>query len=337
MSCIAYEHDSQANTPLVSIVLLVYNGEKYIKECAFAIETQSYSHIEVVVVDNGSTDRGIRILRSMYPNWIYVQHDNNLGFAAGMNSGIEITRGDYVIPLNQDVYLVSNFIDKCVKFMATLPIAGALGGEEYLWKGGKLTDILRSPGPALFLRFRIKGISFKIDAPIVQSFGVNGSFPFLRREMLVELQKLDGHVYDPAFFSGWEDQDLWWRMQLRGWECYATRETKAWHVGSSYDDEKQSFVAKSTQYQKWVMRNRWFVILKNIPIFVLLLLSPLLLLMELFLPFYFLFRTPRSCWAWLESWKEIIISLKIIFEKRHIIQKSRTLSSFQIMRWFKRI
>jgi len=337
MNYITYERDSSTYTPLVSIVLLVYNGEKYIQECAFAVKAQIYSHIEVVVVDNASTDRGMQILKSTYPNWIYIQHKDNLGFAAGMNSGLEIARGDYVVPLNQDVYLDCNFIDKCVNIMEALPGAGALGAEEYLWENGKRTDELRTLGSALFLRLRIKGVWLKIVAPVAASFGVNGSFPFLRREALFELKTRDGHVYDPAFFSGWEDMDLWWRMQLRGWECFATRETKAWHVGSSFDAEKQSFLQKSTFYQCWVMRNRWFLILKNIPLFLLLFLSPLLLLLEFILPFYFLLRSPRSLRAWLNSWREIIMSLPAIFEKRRIIQRDRKLSSLQIMRWFKAI
>ena len=337
MSLIAGEHNRKSCKPLISIVLLVYNGENYIQKCAFSVRGQSYSEIEIIVVDNGSIDRSMQILKSTYPNWTYVEHKDNVGFAAGMNSGIRIARGDYIVPLNQDVYLEENFVDKCFNIMETRTRAGALGAEEYKWAGGKLTDELRSPGPALFLRLRIKGVMLKIGPPIAKSFGVNGSFPFLRKEALIELKKLDGHVYDPAFFSGWEDQDLWWRMQLRGWECYATQETKAWHVGSSFDDEKQAFVAKSTHYQKWIMRNRWFVILKNIPLFVLLLLTPLLLLMEFILPLYFLFRTPRSFGAWLDSWKEIISSFHTIFEKRRIIQESRILSSFQIMMWFKRI
>ena len=323
--------------PLVSIVLLNCNGEKYIQECAFSVKSQSYSELEVVVVDNGSIDRSMQILKSTYPNWIYIQHKDNIGFAAGMNSGLEIARGDYIVLLGVDVYLDKDFVDKCVSIMATLTRAGALGADEYLWKSGKLTDELRLPGPALFLRFSIKGISCKIGTPIAPSFGVTGSFPFLRREMLDEIKRLDGHIFDPAFFTGWEDQDLWWRIQLRGWECYATQETKAWHVGSSFSDEKQSFIDKSTHYQSWIMRNRWFVIMKNIPTPLLILLSPLLLVLEFVLPFYFLFRSPRSLSAWVGSWREILVSIPSIFEKRRIIQKSRQLSLFHIVKWFKGI
>jgi GT2 family glycosyltransferase len=337
MNYITDERDSSTYTPLVSIVLLVYNGEKYIQECAFAVKAQSYSHIEVVVVDNASTDRGMQILKSTYPDWIYIQHKDNLGFAAGMNAGIEIARGEYVVPLNQDVYLDKYFIDKSVNIMRSLNGAGVLGGEEYLWECGKLTDELRTSGSALFLRLSIKGVWMKIASSTAKSFGVNGSFPFLRGEALVEVKSLDGHVYDPAFFSGWEDMDLWWRMQLRGWECFATQETKAWHVGSSFDAEKQSFLKKSTFYQGWVMRNRWLMILKNIPLFLLLFLSPFLLLLEFILPFYFLLISPRSLRAWLNSWREIFVSLPAIFEKRRIIQRDRKLSTLQIMRWFKAI
>ncbi len=330
-----YQQPNYARIPWVSIVLLVYNGERYLHECARSVANQRYRNLEIIVVDNGSTDGALYSLRDSFQDWIYIEHKENLGFAAGMNSGLEIARGDYVIPLNQDVYLDEGFVDKCVNIMQSLPKAGALGAMEYKWTAGKLADELRSPGPALFLRFRIQGVSLKIDTPTASSFGVNGSFPFLRRETLVELKRLDGHIYDPAFFSGWEDQDLWWRMQLRGWECYATQETKAWHVGSSFANEKQSFISKPTQYQKWIMRNRWLVILKNLPLPLLLMLSPLLLAFESGLPFYLLLRSPRSLDAWLRSWQEILVSLPSIWSKRRIIQQSRRVRLRHVIGWFR--
>jgi GT2 family glycosyltransferase len=322
---------------LVTIILLTWNGEKYIPECAKSIAEQTHKNIEVIVVDNGSVDNSFQDLKCAHPEWIYIQHTGNIGFSAGMNSGLELARGKYVIPLNQDVYLDNSFIEKSVTIMETLANAGALGGVEYLWEGNKLTDKLKSPGPALFLRLRIKGMASIIETSIAKSFGVNGSFPFLRREALIELKKLDGHIYDTDYFSGWEDVDLYCRIQLRGWECYATQNIKAWHVGSSFDEERESFFAKSTFYQGWVMRNRWFVILKNLPIFVLIFLSPLLILIEIILPFYLLCRSPRTLRAWLNSWREILVSLSSICAKRRIIQNSRKISSFQIMRWFKGI
>jgi len=325
------------NRPLVSIVLLAYNGKRYIHECAYAIANQSYKNVEIIVVDNGSTDGSVHALKTSFPNWVYIDHKDNIGFTGGMNSGIESAKGDYIVPLGVDVYLNKDFVDNCVRIMKTRPKVGALGANEYKWINGQLTEELRMPGPAYFNRFRIKGVTCKIDTPIAPSFGVTGSFPFLRRKALIEIKRLDGHIYDPVFFCGWDDIDLWWRMQLRGWECYATTETKAWHVGSSYDNEKQSFIAKSTHYQSWIMRNRWFLILKNIPSLLLLLLSPILLVHEIALPFYFLFRSPRTLRAWHSSWREIRVSLPAIYAKRCLIQKSRKVQLSQIMRWFRGI
>jgi len=279
----------------------------------------------------------VQALKAMFPSWIYVEHKDNLGFSAGMNSGLEIAQGDYVVPLNQDVYLAEDFVGKCLDIMAARPGVGALGANEYKWTDGKLTDELQSPGPALFLRLRIKGVFMKINTPIAPAFGVNGSFPFLRKETLIELKRRDGHIYDPAFFSGWEDQDLWWRMQLRGWECYATQEIKAWHAGASFAEEKQSFISKPARYQRWVMRNRWLVILKNLPLHLLLILSPLLLLFEMALPFYLLIRSPRALPAWIGGWKEIVGSLPDILKKRRIIQQSRVIPLKHIIRWFRGI
>jgi GT2 family glycosyltransferase len=328
---------SSENQPLVSIILLNYNGDKYIHSCAKSIAEQTYVNIEVIVIDNGCTDGSMETLKAAFPYWTYIQYVDNIGFAAGMNSGFDVARGDYVVPLNQDVYLDKNFVNRCVAIMETRPKAGALSADEYKWSNGQLTDKLRSPGPAYYNRLRIKGVSVEINDPTVPSFGFCGSFPFLRRKMLEELLILDDHIYDPAFFSGWEDIDLWWRMQLRGWECYATRETKAWHVGSSFDGEKQSFITKSAHYQSWIMRNRWFVILKDIPLPLLLLLSPLLLVQEIVLPFYFLFRSPRTLSAWRRSWREVLVSLPEIYAKRCLIQETRKKRLIDIMRWFRGI
>lgn len=322
--------------PLVSIVILLHNGKRDIRDCAHAVANQTYPEIEVIVVDNGSTDDSLQLLKTTFSNWRYIRHGENIGFSAGMNSGFDIARGDYVIPLNQDIYLAENFVEKCLSIMKTRPKAGAISADEYQWTNGQLTETLRLPGPAYFIRWYMRAVSVKINAPVAPSFGFVGSFPLLRREMLEELQRLDGCMYDPAFFSGWEETDIWWRMQLRGWECYATRETRAWHVGSSFDD-KQSFITKSTNYQGWIMRNRWFTILKNTPLPVLLFQSPLLLLVESIIPFYFLCRSPRSLRAWLNSWREIILSLSSICAKRRIIQQSRRVPARQIVKWFKGI
>ncbi len=323
--------------PLVSIILLVYNGERYVSECARSVANQRYRNLEVIVIDNGSRDGSVAALKASFPDWMYLEHEGNLGFAAGMNSGLEIARGAYVVPLNQDVYLEEDFIGKGVELMGILPRAGALGGLEYKWVGGKLTDELRSPGPALFLRFRIQGILLTTDTPVAPTFGVNGSFPFLRREALQELVQLDGHAYDPSFFSGWEDQDLWWRLQLRGWECYATQAYKAWHVGASFADENQTFLSKPIQYQRWVMRNRRLVIMKNLPLPLLAMLSPMLLGFEVSLPLYLLLRSRRSLGAWLSSWKDIIVSLPSIWSRRQVIQRTRRLPLGAVMGWFKGI
>ena len=325
------------SNPLVSIVLLVYNGKRYIQDCALSIKNQNYNNLEIIVVDNGSQDGSFRALRGSFPNWSYIEHSKNLGFAAGMNSGLGIARGEYVVALNQDVYLDKNFVSKCVDIMKSLPQAGALGVMEYKWADGKLTDELRSVGPALFLRLRFKGICLKIENSLVSSFGVTGSFPFLRRKALIEMEQIDGHIYDPAFFSGWEDLDLWWRMQLRGWQCYATQETKAWHAGSSFADEKQSFISKSTQYQRWIMRNRWLVIFKDLPLPLLFMLSPLLIVLEFGLLFYLLLRSPRTLAAWIGSWKDLVSSFPNILLKRSLIQRSRKIPLRQIIGWFKGI
>ena len=86
---------------LVSIILLNWNGDKYIYKCIEYLMDQTYNPLEIIIVDNGSTDGSIQKVMKQYPDFKYILNEKNLGFSAGMNQGIIASRGKYLIPLNQ--------------------------------------------------------------------------------------------------------------------------------------------------------------------------------------------------------------------------------------------
>ncbi len=90
--------------PFVSIVIPNYNGARYLPTCLEAIRSQQYpaDRFEVIVSDNGSTDGSLELLRDQYP-WVrIIPNKCNLGFATGCNVGIQASRGDYIVLLNND-------------------------------------------------------------------------------------------------------------------------------------------------------------------------------------------------------------------------------------------
>src|SRR5258706_4923239 len=101
--------------PLVSVVVLSWNGGAFLFDCISSVLHQSYSRIELIVVDNGSTDGTSRQLAERLPSSVTILlNGSNLGFAKGMNVGIAASKGEYVLCLNQDVVLEDTFIERCV-------------------------------------------------------------------------------------------------------------------------------------------------------------------------------------------------------------------------------
>lgn len=92
-------------TPLISVVVVVWNGVKYIDECLQSVITQEGHRYEIIVIDNCSQDGSAAHICDNYPDITLIRNSENLGFTRGVNQGIEIATGDIVYLLNQDAIL----------------------------------------------------------------------------------------------------------------------------------------------------------------------------------------------------------------------------------------
>ncbi len=88
--------------PLVSIVIVNWNGASLLPACLESIHAQSYKHYEIIVVDNASTDKSVALLRRKYPKVKLIENATNLGFAGGVNVGAVLAQGTYMALLNTD-------------------------------------------------------------------------------------------------------------------------------------------------------------------------------------------------------------------------------------------
>ena len=95
---------------MVSVTIVTWNSEKYLRECFAALAAQDYRDVEVIIVDNASEDGTREILKNLDPAWRVIYNDKNVGFAAGQNQAIRASRGNFVLCLNPDVMLSRNFI-----------------------------------------------------------------------------------------------------------------------------------------------------------------------------------------------------------------------------------
>jgi len=326
---------NNVHNPMVSIIILNWNGQKHIHKCLEHVLNQTYEPLEIIIVDNGSTDGSIKKLKEMYPNLVYIENNKNLGYAVGMNQGISKSKGEFIIPLNQDVCLHKDFIEKCVSRIMQDEKIGAIGGRAYCWIGDELTNLLRKgEGELFFFRKRFQGFAGTKSDKEAFVFAPSGSYPFFRRKMLEDIRETSGYYYDESFETGWEDNDLFFRIQLRGWKCLFYPYATVWHVGSGSVEGKSTLLDKSFDYQRRIFRNRYFTMIKNLPIDTFFWLFPYILVTELLLIPYLLIRSPKSLFALFISWWQVLKSFRSLKEKRHMIKKNTIVPKGHLKKYF---
>ena len=109
-----------SSRPFVSVTVVTYNSGRFIRRCLESVLDQIHQPLEVIVIDNASTDGTCDILERFERRCLVVYNEENIGFAAAQNQAIALSRGDWVLTLNPDVLLLSNFV---TSLMATAAMA----------------------------------------------------------------------------------------------------------------------------------------------------------------------------------------------------------------------
>lgn len=118
--------------PTVSVVMTVYNAEKFLKEAVDSILNQSYSNFEFIIINDGSTDNCSQILNAYKDKRIRLIERENIGLAESLNEAIEISRGKYVARMDHDDISLKNRLELQLDFMENNPDVGILGAQAYL-------------------------------------------------------------------------------------------------------------------------------------------------------------------------------------------------------------
>ncbi len=260
--------------PLVSINLVVKNGELYLRQCLESVRAQTYGNAEVTIFDNCSTDRTREIAKREFPEFRLVENERNYGFGAGQNKCLVLTKGIYVLGLCADVVLDKNFVKNAVRAMEANPDAGALQAKVYQLKDGKPTDVIDTTGFEIFKSRRLinRGHGEKDRGQYETAgevFSYEGAVPFWRREAL-ESSKVFGEAHDEEYFWYADDIDLGWRMRLFGWKSLYAPEAVAWHdrqTTKRLSGSRLDFIRQRTTVPARKRRLDWqnfhFTLIKN--------------------------------------------------------------------------
>lgn len=221
--------------PLVSIVILNYNGKKYLEKFLPSVVCSTYSNKKIIVADNCSTDDSIEFIKANYPQVELLINTVNLGFAGGYNWALKRIESDYYVLLNSDVEVEPNWIEPAISLLETDSNIAAVQSKilsyhqkdtfEYAGACGGWIDRYGYP----FSRGRVFDFCEKDEHQhdeVQQVFWVTGASMFIRANVF---HKMNG--FDESFFAHMEEIDLCWRMQLAGYKLYVEPKSVVYHVG----------------------------------------------------------------------------------------------------------
>jgi GT2 family glycosyltransferase/radical SAM superfamily enzyme YgiQ (UPF0313 family) len=241
---------------LVSIIIPNYNGEAFIRNCVQSALTQDYQNVEVIVVDNDSTDKSVSIIHNNFPQVKLIEFPNNNGFSYAVNAGIDVAKGDFIALLNPDAKAEPSWIRSLVNAVNEEPNIGFAASKVMCHHDPTLID---SAGDGLTPTGRAFNMGhFNKDCEDFNTkrwvMGATGAACLYKREVLNDIGPLDDD-----FFLYYEDVDLSLRAQLRGYKCVYVPDAVVTHVGSAISD---TISGLKTYY---LTRNFFPLIIKNFP------------------------------------------------------------------------
>ena len=147
----------------VSVIIPVYNNEKYIEKCIRSVMEQTYQNLEIIVIDDGSTDGSYRILEKLKQKdkRITVIHQENAGVAAARNKGLDIAAGDYLTFVDGDDYISDDYIEKLYQCARRYDAEMVICGLAFVSEKG---EILQKTVPGEYKRFEKEEWTFRISA-----------------------------------------------------------------------------------------------------------------------------------------------------------------------------
>lgn len=136
----------------VSAILVNYNGLAYTNRTIDTLlASQPTSSVEIIVVDNASTDGSVEVLAARYPNVRWIRNSRNLGLAPANNQGIEAARGRYIFVVNNDTIVLPGTVDRLVEYLDAQPNVGAAGSKVLNPDGTIQGTVKNSPTPMVAL------------------------------------------------------------------------------------------------------------------------------------------------------------------------------------------
>jgi len=253
--------------PTTSVIIVNLNGRALLADCLDALAAQDYSRdrVEIILVDNGSSDDSVPFVRESYPRVRVIEAGRNLGFAGGNNLGARAATGDYLALINNDARADPRWLRALIEPLEEQPEV-ACAASKILDQDGQRIDFA---GPVM----NLYGRSFQIDEGLPAAPGSYdqprellapcGGAMMIRRDVF---QKVGG--FDEDYVAYFEDLDLGWRLWLYGYKVLFVPQAVAYHrqhqTGAGFPVEQRYTLSEAnalrTVIKNYGEENLWRVL-----------------------------------------------------------------------------
>ena len=314
----------------VSVIIPHWNGIDILSDCLESLSRNTYPNLEILVVDNASTDGSSDWISLHYPNIKLIQNNKNYGYSGGCNRGAEASSGDYLIFLNNDTVHNEDFIERLADFLNLNPQVSAVQPKilnyfdrnkfDYAGGCGGWIDILGFPFARgrLFLDLEVDVNQYEKIRPI---FWASGTAMMIRKK---DFELLGG--FDDVFFAHQEEIDLCWKIHLSG--------SQVWSIPSAVVFHKNAVTLPMFSRLKQYLnhRNSMLMILSNYSLPMSLYLVPIRIGLEFVALIYSLLRLDINHFIGiLQSFAWILTHPHIVVKKRIRTQKLRKVKDRRVI------
>lgn len=312
------------NKSLISIIIVNYNGKKWLKNCLDSLSLQTYKRFEVILVDNASSDGSIQYVKKCYPTVRIVENKSNRGFAGGNNDGLKVAQGEYILLLNNDTTVEKKFLKNFIKAFDKIPHLGCAQSKLLLMSKPHKTDLVGSYWTdSSFLYY----YGYEKDASLAK---YNTPMPFFSNKgasVLIRRDLIDKYgLFDDDFWCYYEETDFCHRLWLMGYECWYWPNAICYHAGGG-----TSITFDNSYIQFHNFKNKLLSFFKNFETKSLIVIVPIFITLNILLSIFLLSkgRFKNSFSLYKAIWWNVI-HFPGTLNKRKNVQRKRRVSDKKI-------
>lgn len=244
----------------LSVIVVNWNSCADLRDCLASLEQQSHRDLEIIVVDNGSSDGSPEMVEAEFPRVRQLRQTENLGFAEACNRGIAASSGEWIALLNNDAVADPEWASALVEAANRVPTDCGMIQSLMLYRSRPNT--INSTGIELAYsgggRDRDEGQPYvPAEQQFEEIFCPTAGAAAYRRSMLEQI-KLPRGYFDSVHFLYYEDMDLGWRARLAGWSAvYAPKSIvhHRWHGSSDRHGKSRLLVMSNINRMRMLVKN----------------------------------------------------------------------------------